>query len=723
MDMILFKDDWANYPTAIVDYNTTNNSFLRLVKLYKQMGLRNCEFILALYQPALVGVDPFDPNLTQQQKMMISMECKYNPWYYFREVARLPPNSGTVPIRFKANRGNIALYWSFFNHIDFGLLQPRQTGKSASTDVLMNGLMHIWADNTTINLITKDIKLRNANVERLKEMRDLLPDYLYMASPLDADNTELITCIRLGNRYKTAVGRNDRMAADKLGRGLTVPIMQFDELAYINLIEVSLPVALSSGSEARDQAKNAQQPYGNIFTTTAGNINSRDGKFAYTFMTGGISWSESFFDVANQKTLVKVVEKGSTGLKPLIYGSFNHRQLGRTDEWMYGKLRESASSGELADRDYFNIWTTGTEGSPMSMEEKQAIKQSEREPEYTEITPEGYVIRWFIPRNQIVERMATGRYSMGIDPSEALGKDNDATGMVVVDIETHDVVCTGRYNETSIPILSQFFANFLIRYANVTMVIERKSSGISMLDELMIHLTNAGVDPFKRIYNLIVDEQEEFRSEFREIQMPVTARQPHFYSRFKRYFGFNTTGSGKHSRDSLYSDALQSFLKYGVKRVHDNILINELLSLSIKNGRIDHSAGNHDDMVVSLLLAHWLCIRGKHLTYYGINPLGVFSRALTREEEMSAVDRLRDQRVRQYREEFTRTMDALKNSEDIMEITRLEAVIRRLSQHVDLSEKTGVGIDALLQQAREERQRRNKVRRFNVGGSVYRVAA
>ncbi|MFO5689509.1 hypothetical protein, partial [Klebsiella pneumoniae] len=81
---------------------------------------------------------------------------------------------------------------------------------------LNTGMMYIWGENTKINLITKDNKLRNANIERLKVMRDLLPEYIHYTDPLDADNSELMTCIRLGNRYLTAVGRNDVNAADKL---------------------------------------------------------------------------------------------------------------------------------------------------------------------------------------------------------------------------------------------------------------------------------------------------------------------------------------------------------------------------------------------------------------------------------------------------------------------------------------------------------------------------
>jgi len=713
MKMILFKSDWANFPTAVVDYNTSNKSFLKLVALYKRMGVDNCEFILALLQPELSGIDPYDPDLSKEIKFKIAMECKYNPWYYWREVCRIPPVAGNKPVPFRANRGNIALFWSFFNHVDFGLLQPRQTGKSVSTDTLMTGLMNIWAENTTINLITKDNKLRASNIERLKMMRDLLPDYIYWANPLDADNTELMTNIKLNNRYKTAVGRNDRVGADKLGRGLTVPIMHFDELSYINLIEISMPVALSSGSAARDEARDADQPYGNIFTTTAGSLNDRDGAYAYKFLTGGAPWTEHYFDLPDQRTFAKVVEKNSSGLKPLIYAPFNHRQLGRSDEWLYQKLRESASTGEAADKDYMNVWPSGTEGSPLSPEDKAKIKASEREPDFTEITPEGYVVRWFIPMAQLQQRMLQGRFVVGVDPSEALGQDSDATGFVMIDVETHDIVATGRYNETSIPTLGLFMANFLIRYPTVTMIIERKSSGTALLDIMFIHLTKANIDPFRRIYNRIVDNPEEFKSEHREIQGSAGGRSPNVYDRMKRYFGYNTSGSGVHARDNLYGEALNSLATYGAKRIHDKQLTDELLSLTIKNGRIDHNAGKHDDMVISLLLAHWFCIRARNQAHYGINPTSVFSRAKFKEDEMSQVEFYRAQKNAEDRERFNEMLETLKKARDPMDIARLEMGLRQLSRRVDFGDQVVAGIDALIQQAREERIRKSKVSRFN----------
>lgn len=732
MDMILFKDDWRKFPTAIVDYNTTNGSFLRLVDLYARMGVDNCEFPLALLQPDLVGVDPYDPDLDQVTMGKIFLEAKYNPWYHFRELSRIPPNSGNKPVRFIANRGNIALYWSFFNSVDFGLLQPRQTGKSVSTDVLNEGIIDIWGENTTTYLITKDHALRANNIQRLKKMRSLLPEYIYYPGKGDVDNSEMLTNIRLSNFYKTAVGRSDEVGADKLGRGLTVPILHFDELAYISLIGISLPVALGAGSAAREEAEANDQPFGNVYTTTAGSLNKRDGQFAYNFLTSGAEWTEKFFDCKDKRQLKRLVEKQCvvpdkrdkrSVSKPLIYGAFNHRQLGKDDMWLFKKLREVAATGDIADRDWMNVWTTGSEGSPLSLEDKQAINGSLREPDYVQITDEGYILRWYIPEDQINQQMENEKFVLAVDPSEGLGADADATGFVVINIRTHDVVCVGRYNETNIVELAKFIGRYLIKYPNVTFIPERKSTGTTIINTLFLMLPLENIDPFKRIFNRIVDEKENFEKEFEEVRTRhVSSRSPSFYERYTRYFGYNT-GSGRHGRDNLYGEALKSMLRIGAARIYDRALGNEITGLTTRNGRIDHSRGQHDDLVISLLLTHWFCTKARNLDYYGIDSRRIFVDARVR-KNVSAEDVYKEEHNKELTQQFEALIEELTDVDDPMIISRIEMKIRRLSQRIDITEGGGIGIDAMIKQAKESRDRRIKMSRYQTrGGRITNTAS
>ena len=247
--MILFKSDWDKYPHAIIDYTTTNKSALELSALYKKMGIDNHAFILALHNPELQGVDPFDPKLTSEQIAAISIESKENPWYFFREVGYLPASGGTDPIRFRFNRGNISTFWLFFNHITNLLIQPRQTGKSASTDMLMTQLMGVGNTNTDFNLLTKDDSLRVANVTRLKEIYQELPPYLQLKTRGDTNNTEKITINALGNTYTTAVAQSSPKAALNLGRGMTIAINHVDEPAFIKNIDITLPALLAASGK------------------------------------------------------------------------------------------------------------------------------------------------------------------------------------------------------------------------------------------------------------------------------------------------------------------------------------------------------------------------------------------------------------------------------------------------------------------------------------------
>lgn len=217
---ILFQNDWLRFPTAIADYATTNKSFLRMASLYRQMGVQNCLWPLALLNPAIQGLDPHGDDLTEEQKTAIGIECKYNIWYFLREVVRIPPTAGPRPIPYIANRGNLALTWTFINNIDIALIQPRQTGKSVSTDCVMVWMLYIGASNTKINMITKDHTLRTANVERLKGIRDYLPGYLIDKTSKDSDNQTGLTYNAKNNDYVAGVGQTSESAANNLGRGL-----------------------------------------------------------------------------------------------------------------------------------------------------------------------------------------------------------------------------------------------------------------------------------------------------------------------------------------------------------------------------------------------------------------------------------------------------------------------------------------------------------------------
>lgn len=703
--MILFQRDWAKYPTAIVDLKTTNDSFIHIARVYKAMGVENHAWPLALVHPQLQGVNPFSPDLTQTQKILIRLECEINPWYIFREIIRLP-GAGAEPVRFRANRGNMAMLFSYFNHVDAVLIQPRQTHKSGSTDSLWISVMDLLGRNTTVFLITKDAQLRGANIERLKGIRSLLPEYLVTLSKDDSDNQHELTNKFLGNRFRTGVGRSSESAANNLGRGMTAANFHCDEGPFIPWIGVTLEAALSSGTAARLQAKASNQPYGNIFTTTAGRKDSRDGRYMYNLVFSGATWDERFFDAKDQADFEELVRKAGRSEKPLVNITMSHRQLGYSDEWLYeamsNAMRNPEATKERVEADFLNRWMSGTLSSPLSVELNELIFNSAVDPSFTELTPERYTFRWYVPKDLRDRYMAEGNFVLGADTSDAVGR--DASAFVLMDLSDLSVVASATVRESNLLMLGGAIANFLIRYPKVTLVMEKKSSGQSLFDIIVVHLQNAGIDPFKRIFNRIVDERTERGEQFKEIQRPVHHRNVHFYDPFKSYFGFNTSES---LRRLLFGSVLQEAAKTSARQIRDKTLVTEIVGLVIKNDRIDHKESGNDDHVFAWLLANWFARYARNIGYYGIELSYVMQAVDSFDAYEDDQYKARVEHNRRLIAQIEALSERLSGIQDPIVLSKMTQRIRQLASTIDRTVVDNhTTIDQLLEQIEQQRNAR-----------------
>jgi hypothetical protein len=708
--MILFADDWLRYPRAIIDVKTSNQSYVRLASLYRKMGIRNDSFCLALLNPDLQGVDPFDPTLTMEELTLIALECANNPFYFMREVARVPPQSGGDAVPFEGNRGNVALFWCFFNHVMTFLIQIRQTGKSLSTDLLMTLLLNFMCRSTEINLLTKDEVLRKTNIDRLKKCIDELPGGLIQRNPkIDTNNTEAITINSMGNIYKTHVPQSSEKGAYKLGRGLTSAIMHIDEGPFQPNIRIAVGSALGATGNAVDRARANGAPYGTIFTTTAGKIDDKDGSFIYEKLQEAAVWTEKFYDAKNQEELEAMVRKASRGPEGGVYRvniTLNHRQLGKDDKWLRQKLEESTASGDDANRDFFNMWTSGSLTNPIPISILNAISKSVREVKYTEISPEGYITRWYIEEYEIESRMTNGRYVVGMDTSEASGGDD--ISLVLVDIETMEVVAAGTYNETNLITFCKWACTWVTRWDTTTMIVERRSTGGMLLDYLLLMLPPMGIDPFKRLYNRCVQEYDEVPDRFKEIQIPIGRRPQDIYVRHKKTFGFSTSGGlGQNSRSELYSTTLQLAAKRSKDFIYDKPLIDQINALISKNGRVDHPTGGHDDMIIGWLLCNWLITKGKQLSFYGIDQRRIGAGVSAEASEEYVRDTHFRQEQEALRDEMNLIGEMLAKETDETISMRLEHQLRWLNQKVVRDEGEIFSLDQLISKARE--QRREKI--------------
>jgi hypothetical protein len=705
--MLLFAQDWQKFPGAVVHTSTTNHSFLRMAEVYKKMGIKNCYFHLALMQPELMHVDPHAKNLTQEQMAMIGVECRTNPWYFFREVVRVPPQASAHPLQMRANRGNLALWWLFFNHVILALIQPRQTGKSLSVDELMVLLLDLMTSNSKINLLTKDDQLRKANIDRIKMIRNYLPKYLLQVSPKDSDNKEEVTNVTFNNFYRTAVGQSNEPGAINVGRGLTAPTAQVDEGPFISYIDQSVPAMLAAGTAARNEAEMAGAPYGTIFTTTAGKKDSRSGRYMYELISNGMPWTESLLDSKNMYELHHIVaaNQRDADRMPIVNCTFSHRQLGYTDEWLMKAMKEANAFGDTADRDFFNVWTSGGLSSPLPIDVNEMIRGSQLDPCFTAISRDYYALRWYVDEKDIAEVLSKGKWILGMDTSEAIGR--DAISMVLMNAENLEVIAGGNITEANLIKFSAYIADLMIKHENIILIPERRSTGQVLIDMLLERLPMAGIDPFKRIYNVIVDEQSERREEFAEIQQDMSRRSQHFYDRYKKNFGFTTSGSGRHSRGALYSDTLPIAARLGGAVCNDKPLINEVTGLAVKDGRIDHKAGGHDDMVIAWLLCVWMLVSSKNLHYYGITNAMVNARD-GRESQVNSdpyVDYEKQEQLK-CKDEIDQLFEELKKCSDEFIALKLERRIKTLDGRLKDQYSESTSVDALIREAAATRSKK-----------------
>ena len=298
---------------------------------------------------------------------------------------------------------------------------------------------------------------------------------------------------------------------------------------------------------------------------------------------------------------------------------------------------------------------------------------------------------------------------LGLDTSDAVGKDD--IGFVLTDVETLNVLATGKFNHINLFEFSRFIANWLHKYPNVTAVIERRSSGTYILDYLLVILPELGENPFKRLFNRVVHEASTYPDRFEEIR-GRGCNDAKVIERYKQFFGYPTSGSGSYTRDILYGNNFQVALEKGHDRLHDIDLSDQLLKLTVKNGRIDHNTGEHDDMVIAWLLTNWLLTNGKELQYYGINSASIYQAGHLAKREMTYEEVVEMEEQNNIRQRMIKLYDELENEENDYVTMKIEQELRLLNKKLILRENEIFSIDQLIKAAYEKKKRKRQESRM-----------
>ena len=372
--------------TIYIHYETTNKSFIDMHYYLKQTGVKHNTFFLTLYDAGLAGVDPRDPTLPLHMKQRVTRECCANYWYFLREVIRIPvAGAGDQGIRYQLHRGNLAMNFLFTLNYNQFVELPRQWFKTKSALCRYLWVFNFGTSNSEIMFMHKDHTSSKGNLNDLKSIRDLLPSYLKMDSPVGQNGKKLKatnTVVQLLNPFNrnhivNFPSARSKDAADKLGRGCTQPLQYYDEFAFMPYNQYAYMSAVPANSRASINAKAHGAPYGITITTTPGDLVTEEGAYAYMIRNLATPWHEHYYDFTyDQLEELRRSNKNTS----FFLVRYTYQQLGGGEEYFTNMVIEMVRDWPKIRREVLLEWAQTATNCPFTQEELETIKNWCRDP-------------------------------------------------------------------------------------------------------------------------------------------------------------------------------------------------------------------------------------------------------------------------------------------------------------------------------------------------------
>ena len=562
---------------------TDNYSFLQTALELQGKGVENYGFMLALYDSGLADLNLHEPSrrLTRDEKIRVIIELTSNPWYFWREFLLVPVTGGTE--RFRMHLGNCAILWAMCSNINIYTILPRQNYKTYS--ILS---FYLWAYcfatcNTNIMLFNKHHDDSKNNLKRLKEMMELFPKWItneVLMSKGDLDQQESIYSKSRNNRIDAKASATNPSLADRLGRGATAPLRYYDELAFINFIEVIWGSATPAGKTADEFAKKNKTPYGTAISTTTNILSDPNGDFAYKLMLGSCPFEERFYDFGEEKTRLYMKE----AKYDFLYSEYQWYELRRDEEWYDDQVKSLLYSSLSIKKNITLEWPLSSDTSIFTEEEMESLKSHRKE------------IAWSIPirsdkvalapslefhLTQVVDQSIP--FALGIDPSSGVGEDYMA--FVLTDPNTEEALGHLRTNQADDTQAKEIFRILMEEvFPNAIAAIETNHYLGTTLVNYALKTKMA-----KRLFYRMKEKkpEQEVGGTRRKSQKKV------------KVFGYTMTAT---SREAAFQ-YLNTIMRETPGKMPPALLQSEIESLHrTRTGKVEARPGTNDDILMAYLL-------------------------------------------------------------------------------------------------------------------------
>lgn len=596
--------------------NTRNQSFIEMHKYLEAIGIKNNKYMLTLLDKDLAYIDPHDPNLNTFMKSKVLRECMSNFWYFVREVVRIPDQGGSGGgIRLKLHRGNMAYFFCSVYNMNIFLDLPRQHGKTLGALIRYLYLFNFGTSNAVIAFLHKALDGSKDNLQNLKNLRDCLPPYLRMDQPFkraaDGKNAKASdTILRLehaANRNKiiTVASARNKVAAQNLLRGKSIPLLWGDEWAFSPYNEVIYLNTVPAFKRAADNSRRNGAPYGILFTTTPGFLTSSEGLFAYQMKEDAVPFSETWYD----KTYPEIMEIMDANTKStFVYIRFTYNQLGSTEVWFKEICRTMQNKWEDIRREVLLEWSNGSDNSPFTLDELETVSRLTKDPiAVIDVLGGKFTVNLY----DKIEYSRSGRPVdppiIGVDVSGGYRRDSSA--FTIVDSRSTKVIGDFKCNYISQIDLSKVIYEIVTKHMTNAIINVERNGGFGA--SVIALLKKAGLT--KNLYY-----------EFKERVLEERFEGPGAIKKTKaivKVYGLDSTKNVRELLIEILRERMDSHKdKFISRRLYD-----EFIGLEVKkNGKIEHSSNTHDDLTFSYLMALYVWYEGKNLKeQFGITKQGL----------------------------------------------------------------------------------------------------
>lgn len=591
-------------------WNTKNKSFIELHNDLKKLGIENNKFFLVLYDKELMDVDPYSLVVPIEMQIRIVRECIRNPWYFIREICRIPedgkpitPGGGTI---FKADRNNIATWYLFLLGIDHYSSKPRQRGKTQDALTKINYVYHFGSMSSSITFSNKDLTLNKMNLMRLKTQRDLLPLYLQMKNSIDIDSRKIEKETSNVLSMKNPITKNSIVLlptastaakAQGIGRGYTAAVQLWDEFDWTPHNVEIIYASVFAFRTASDNARKNKSLFGRIFTSTPGNMDTRDGQEAEKFINGDsesgkkgmLKWTDSMFDMPIEKLRATVMSKSYNGI---VFVEHSWQQLKCSNEWYELACKGVNYDPEQIAREILLKRLRGSSKSPFKRTDIMFLLNNVESPvDNVDYSDNCAPIYFYEKMNRSYP------YLIGIDPAEGLSGDNMA--MVVVNPYTEKTVAEFKSPHTNQTKMAKMVVKFMDKFCPKALLIIENNRGRELINRLReTHYSD------HLWYD--VDKLEKKES--------VNTKELNFDA--ERAIGWNTSTK---TRPMIFG-TLETLVTEEPDKVNTRMVVDDVCSLE-KNpttGTIKAANGKHDDVVMAFGIVHTVFRTATNLDEWGI---------------------------------------------------------------------------------------------------------